>query len=277
MLVIDPDVEHRSEDFDLDPEVVRAVWRMETAHFWFPSRNAWIARALERAGVAPAARVLDVGCGSGAVAAALAARGHPVVGVDTAEVLVRKAHERCPRATFVATAIARLDPALGPFDVVGFFDVLEHLDDPLALMRDAIAHARPGALVVATVPGVAALWSALDVLYGHKRRYDAGQLARTFAAAGLADVAEHGLFRLLLPLMRVRRAHSTVPGDLEAQRRLILADLRVPAAPVDALLRLACRLEARLGFEAARGRPGPTLLATGRVPGGRATGTGGPW
>jgi Methyltransferase domain len=181
-------------------------------------------------------------------------------------VLVRKAHERLPKATFVAGSIEQLDARLGPFDVLGFFDVLEHLDDPSAVLGRALAHARPGALVIATVPALRSLFSAVDALSGHKRRYEVGELEQIFQDAGLVDVEAHGLFRLLLPLLRLRRAKTKVPGDLLAQRRLLLSDMRTPASPLNRLLRAACALEARLAFSGSGGKAGPTLLVVGRLP-----------
>lgn len=265
MLVVQPNVVHENADFDLDPEVLGRRWDMEDRHFWHAARNRWIGRALRHHGVRAPARVLDVGCGSGAVARALARLGHSVVGIDTAEVLVRKAHERLPQATFVAGSVEHLDPALGPFDVISFFDVLEHLDDPVALLRQALTHARPGALVIATVPALSALFSAVDVLSGHKRRYELGELERAFAEVDLVDIHAHGVFRLLWPLLRVRRTETRVPDDALLQRQLLLADMRVPPFPVNQLLYWACALEARLGFGLAEARPAPTLLVAGRV------------
>jgi SAM-dependent methyltransferase len=267
MLVIQPDVEHESADFDLDPVVASARWQMEERHFWHAARNRWIELALQHHGVRPPARVLEVGCGSGAVAGALSRRGYDVVGVDTAEVLVRKAHERIPKATFIVGSVAGLDLKLEPFDAIGFFDVLEHLEDPLALLRQALAHARPGALVMATVPALQSLYSAVDTLAGHKRRYELGELAQTFSRVGLTGVREHGIFRLLLPALRGRRATPVAPSDLDGQRRFLLADMRIPAFPLNQLLRLACSLEARFGFTGAQGKAGPTLLVLGRAPG----------
>lgn len=266
MLIVDRDVQHVSADFDLDPVVLEALWRMEDTHFWHAARNRWIERVLRAYGAPPPARFLEVGCGGGAVARMLGAKGYRVVGVDTAEVLVRKAHERWPEGTFVASSIERLDPALGPFDAVGFFDVLEHLDDPRALLTSALAHARPGALVIASVPALQRLYSAIDALAGHKRRYEPGELEQTFSDVGLRDIAAHGMFRLLLPLLSARRTETRVPSTLEARRRLLLDDLRTPPLPLNQALRLACTLEVELGFERSRGRPGPSSIVIGRVP-----------
>ncbi|HTV18654.1 MAG TPA: methyltransferase domain-containing protein [Polyangiaceae bacterium] len=266
MLIVDSDVQHVSADFDLDPLVLQALWRMEETHFWHAARNRWIARALRAYGALPPARVLEVGCGGGAVARMLGTRGYSVVGVDTAEVLVRKAHSRLPAGTFVASSVEKLDPGLGPFDVVAFFDVLEHLEQPGTLLRGALEHARPGALVIASVPALKHLYSAIDSLAGHKRRYELGELEQTFAEVGLRDIAAHGIFRLLLPVLSMRRTETRVPSELEARRRLLLDDMRTPPYPLNQTLRLACALEARLGFERSRGKPGPSLIVVGRVP-----------
>jgi SAM-dependent methyltransferase len=265
-----PGVEHRHEDFDLDPVLLEDLWRMEERHFWHRARSRWIEWALGVHGAAPGARVLDVGCGSGRVALSLHAAGYRVTGIDTAEVLVRKAHQRCPQATFVAGSVAALPRGRGPFDVIAFFDVLEHLDTPEAIVATALGYARPGALVVATVPGLRALHSAIDDLSGHKKRYEPGELGALFGAAGLAGVEEYGFFRVLWPLLALRRRRSRVPvpADREARRRLVREDARVPAQPLNWLLDRLCAVELALGARSARGKAAPSLLAVGRVPGG---------
>lgn len=255
-------VQHELSDFDLDPEIIAGLWRMEERHFWHRARNGWIRRALAEKGVLPGARVLEVGCGSGAVAGYLHAHGYVMVGVDTAEPLVRKAHERFPEVTFFVDDVARLPPSVGPFDAVGFFDVLEHLDAPLDLLGAGCAHARPGAVVAVTVPALGELHSVIDDLSGHKRRYEPGELARLLEAAGLEAVEERGIFRSTLPLQRrFRRA-----GGAEDPRAAMLANLRVPALPVNQALAAACAVERWLGFGSARDKAGATLLATARLP-----------
>lgn len=275
MLIVMPNVRHREADYELDPELMRRLWRMEERHFWHAARNRWIRRALLRYGAPPPARILDVGCGSGAVAGMLHAHGYGVVGIDTGELLVRKADERFPDVTFVAGEIERLAPEFGPFDALGFFDVLEHLDDPGALMASALAHARPGALVLATVPALMALYSTVDWLSGHKRRYEPGELKGLFMGRGLVDVAEHGIFRVLHPVLRLRRKptdeavvalQSRVSMDPEARRAILAADTRIPMLPANALLGLACAVEERAAFDRSRDKAGPTLLVVGRTP-----------
>lgn len=51
-----------------------------------------------------------------------------------------------------------------------------------------------------------------------------------------------------------------------ARRRSLLADIRIPGAPLHGLLAALCAVGRRLGFRAARGEAGPSPLATARVP-----------
>ncbi len=241
---------------------------MEDRHFWHAARNGWILRALEMQGVRPPARVLEVGCGSGAVASALHDAGFQVTGIDPAEVLIRKAHQRCPAATFIAGNLSDLPADHGPFDAICLFDVLEHVTDPRSLLQMAAARARPGALVIATVPALRSLHTVIDDLSGHKKRYEPGELAELMRQAGLRDVAEYGIFRWITSLLRFfrRRAVAEDAAQLGPERRkqIMAANMRLPPRPIDLALRILCTLE-RLTFSRARDRPGATALAVARV------------
>ncbi len=258
---------HRNEDFDLDMDVLPALWEMEDRHFWHAARNEWILAALAKHGAAPGARILDVGCGGGAVVRALVAAGYRVTGVDTAEPLVRKAFERCPEAEFYVGDVAALPRELREFDVISFCDVLEHLDAPENLLASACRRARTGALVLATVPAQSSLFSVVDELAGHKRRYERGELAALFARAGVESVHERGIFRMTLGVQSLlrREAAKQRAADLsrEEQRALMRADVRVPSAIVNAGLRAVCHIERTLAFRWSENRVGASLLAVG--------------
>ncbi|MBQ1015130.1 class I SAM-dependent methyltransferase, partial [Micromonospora sp. M51] len=106
--------------------------------------------------VAPGSRILDAGSGTGRVGAALAERGHTVVGVDADPALVDAARADYPGPTWLVTDLAELDlPALGeaePFDAAVLAgNVLAFVavgTEPQVLRRVA-AHLRPdGVLAV---------------------------------------------------------------------------------------------------------------------------------
>ena len=105
-------------------------------------------------GELPDLRIADIGCGAGLMCEPLAARGARVVGVDAAErnVAIAQAHARGARLDIDyrvgEPANALRDGEL--FDVLLLLEVVEHVDDVAAFMRQAARHLRPGGLLLAS-------------------------------------------------------------------------------------------------------------------------------
>src|SRR5437762_562335 len=99
----------------------------QSRHFWFEARNRLIIAAIRRH--FPGARsFLDLGCGTGGVLAAIG-RERPDLDLAAGDALLAGlafAKRHAPRASFVQLDIRRL-PYEREFDVIGVFDVLEHL------------------------------------------------------------------------------------------------------------------------------------------------------
>ena len=134
------------------------------------------------------ATVLEIGCGQGAFGARLAARAtYTGVEPDEAAYAVARARVEAAGGTVVHGTDAAV-PAGSRFDLVCFFEVLEHIrDDADALDRWA-GFARPGGHVLLSVPAFAQRFGAMDVQAGHYRRYDPDALHAALLAAGLVDV-----------------------------------------------------------------------------------------
>jgi SAM-dependent methyltransferase len=106
------------------------------------------AAVLQLTGIGRGTHVLDLGCGSGGFARAAADRGAQVTGVDLDAEAVALAAAAVPEGTFLVRSAQ--DPPRGPFDVVAAVQLLEHVRDPVAVLRRA---GRAGAVVAATVWG----------------------------------------------------------------------------------------------------------------------------
>jgi len=125
-------------------------------------------------------RVLDVGCASGYLGAALIERGCRMWGVEQDPVAAREAavlYEDV--ATLDLDGTSELPWPRGSFDVVLAADVLEHLRDPLGALQRLREYARPGAAFVISLPNVAHASVRLPLLFGRFRYRESGILDRT--------------------------------------------------------------------------------------------------
>src|SRR6266542_794167 len=105
-------------------------------------------RELPRVGVAPGARVLDVGCGSGEFPELAKAAGYDAVGLDVSQPSISAARELHPDVEYRlagADELAAAEPA--SFDLVTLWDVIEHVKYPHDVVAACAALVRPGGLV----------------------------------------------------------------------------------------------------------------------------------
>lgn len=238
-----------SSEFDIsDPELVAMLEASQRAHFWFPARNLQIADFLRRGGAAPPARVLEVGCGTGTVLSSLRRAGYETVGVEMHADLARRAAAGNPGSSIYSLDVRNPPDEFlrePPFDVVGAFDVIEHLAEPEAALRACASLLRPGGLLVGTVPALPSLWSDYDAHAGHRLRYTAPALRALFARASLPMPRVSYFFQVLVPGMFGRRAMIGRSGRQDADRRRAAQHraLDAPGPLVNRALAAACAIE----------------------------------
>jgi SAM-dependent methyltransferase len=183
--------------------VARALHPSEKErHAWYAGRRRVLAVALDELGLPADAEILDAGCGAGGNLALLAGRGH-AIGVDPDPAAVASARARGLDAS--AGDAGALVFGDGSFDLVCCLDVLEHVEDDVAVLRELRRVARPGARLLVTVPAFPSLWSSHDVAAGHRRRYTRATLTGAARAAGWAPRRLHAFNALLLPAVAARR------------------------------------------------------------------------
>ncbi len=166
------------------------MYEVEGAHWWYAGRRrilesflSEIVETLPAAAEGSRARILDVGCGTGANLEMLARFG-VAEGVD----LSADALQFCRARGLVGVrqgAAERLPYDDATFDLVTALDVVEHLDDDAAGLREVRRVLRPGGVALLFVPAFMWLWGVQDDVSEHRRRYTLPQLRAMVEAANL--------------------------------------------------------------------------------------------
>lgn len=178
---------------------------IESASFWFTSRNALILYALRRY-FPTLNNFLEIGCGTGFVLSEIR-REFPAAALSGSDIHSSGLHFAASRASGAELLImdARSMPFEEEFDVIGAFDMLEHVNEDLKVLADINRALRPGGGLVLTVPQHPFLWSAADEKACHARRYEMKELACKVKGCGFEILRMTSFVSLLLPLMLVSR------------------------------------------------------------------------
>jgi len=213
----------------MDPEAYVQMAAAERAHWWFVGRRRVLGAVIASLGLPAAARILEVGAGTGG--------NFPLLrrfGSVTAIELNDAARDIATERTGLPVQPGALPDmlALGDqkFDLICLFDVLEHVGPDEASLRVLRAHLAPGGRLILTVPAYRALFGPHDEALHHFRRYERAELAAKLGAAGLATHYLTFFNSLLLPLALAARLL-----DRALRRRGALGET-APPGPLNALL-----------------------------------------
>jgi len=108
------------------------------------------------------------------------------------------------------------------FDVVGLFDVLEHVVEDQVALENVYRAIKPGGGLLLTVPQHPWLWSAADDYAFHKRRYTRTDLKRKLESAGFSILRITSFMSLLLPLMASVRLMKRDSSEFNPLRELTI-------------------------------------------------------
>jgi len=132
----------------------------------------------------PGRELLNAGAGQGTFSQLLEARGFHVTSVDPSPEAVALLRERA-RGPVLAASAGELPFPDASFDGAVLGEVLEHIEDDLAALREVARVVRPGGVVAASVPANPAWFGPSDEWAGHVRRYTREALLELCGAAGL--------------------------------------------------------------------------------------------
>ena len=209
--------------------VYQQMAELDDRHWWYRARRKIIDELIRRyARPRVEAQVLEIGCGTGHNLAMLAGFGH-VDGLELDDEARALSEKRLGRAIMSSPLPELADVADRHYDLIGAFDVIEHIEDDSAAIASIAKKLKPGGKFVMTVPAHQWMWTAHDVVNHHKRRYSRGSLKALLERSPM-KLEKIGYFNsLLFPLAIAERAASKLRDREDA-------DVKLPPAALNAVL-----------------------------------------
>jgi SAM-dependent methyltransferase len=171
--------------------------QIEVDHWWFVGRRRLFGGMIGRLDIPADANVLDIGVSSGTNLRMLVDAGYRrVTGLDSSDEAIRWCRLKGLPPVDKGDVCA-LPYADDTFDLVLATDVIEHVDDHYAAVREIRRVLKPGGYALITVPAFRSLWGLQDEVSHHKRRYRLGELLRVTSGAGL-QITERFYFNFIL-------------------------------------------------------------------------------
>jgi SAM-dependent methyltransferase len=187
---------------EMEQHTYSIMYEVEGKHWWFAGRRRIITGFVEEAcrdlGTPP--RILDVGCGTGANLQMLAQFGS-AEGVDVSADALEFCRSR-GLAEVRQGAAENLPFPDDSFDLVTGLDVVEHLDDDVAGLREMHRVLNSNGRAVLFVPAFMFLWGVQDDISHHRRRYTLPELKQRLEEAGLVvERASYANITFFVPIL----------------------------------------------------------------------------
>ena len=211
----------------MERAVYQQMAELDERHWWYRARRKVLAELIRREARPPAdAKVLEIGCGTGHNLAMLGEFGH-VEALELDDEARAVSERRLGRKVMSAPLPELAGVPERHYDLIGAFDVIEHIEDDAAALASIAARLKPGGKLVVAVPAHQWMWSAHDVVNHHKRRYSKRSLRRLVESSPMRLINIGYFNSLLFPLAVAERAASKLRDKEDA-------DVKLPPAPLNA-------------------------------------------
>ncbi len=202
-LAFAPELAEESDGFEA--HYFATLAELEAGSFWFRSRNQLLSWALQRY-FPEAENFFEIGCGTGFVLSGIR-KALPELTLSGSEIFsagLTFAARRLPGIELFQMDARRI-PFREEFDVIGAFDVLEHIKEDEEVLSQMYQATRKGGGILVTVPHHPFLWSQADDQARHVRRYTTPELKDKAKRVGFDIVRLTSFVSLLLPLLIISR------------------------------------------------------------------------
>lgn len=212
----------------MDPEHYKNTARLQKDHWWYEARRIIFTDVINRLPLAEKAQTLEAGCGPGANLGMLQQFGE-VSGFDPDEFAAKHASE-VSNLSVKQGDLPDNCPFSGPFDLIGAFDVIEHIDDDIGAVKALESITASGGHAVFSVPAYQWMWSHHDDINHHKRRYTVGRFRDVLEQAGYEVKKISYMNMWLFPMAVLVRSLKKLLGRDED------SDVKMPSPFMNTLL-----------------------------------------
>lgn len=197
-----------------------------TSSFWVRSRSRLFKYLVEKyLPKAEKVKFLEVGCGTGDFLRQLV--GNSRLEITGSEIYLKGlqyAQKNLPQVSFVQFDVTQ-GPIDDQFDMVVSFDVLEHVEEDVQALANIHNMLNTNGVVIISVPQHMFMWSELDVLVKHKRRYSRRELCEKLTSTGYEVTYATSFVFTLFPIMCLsrlleRKRSTTTSDEAELEKRV---------------------------------------------------------
>lgn len=249
----------------MKPQLYEQTANIEDQHWWHQSRLELVAQYINKMNLEAAARILDVGCGTGGTTRFLEQYGQ-VTGIDKSKVAVEHARKKARKTVFVEGDGYRLDQLFPPnsFDLVTFFNVICHqwVPDDLQMLARVKDVLKPQGYVLLTEPAYKILRRRHDTIGMVKTRYNLSDFERYFAESGIEYKWGRYFNAIAFPIclaMAFKDKFFRNAGTDQTE----LKELMIPWRPINSTMKVYMQMERWL-FTRIPFPVGVTLLVVGQ-------------
>jgi len=219
-------------------------YELEETYWWFVGVRAMVESLLSICSQGGSfGRVLDIGCGTGALIDRLKHRCSEIWGVDNSP----EALEFCRRrglSNLVLSDATQVPFPSDHFDLVTAIGIIEHVDDDRALLAEIRRLLKPGGVMILLTSSFPYLWSEHDTANNHRRRYYLRSLKDRIGSMGFETLRFSHLNFFLFPVLAPALVgHRLVFGTASDHPQRIMP---LPPRFLNRWLTAILRLEARL-------------------------------
>jgi SAM-dependent methyltransferase len=224
----------------MDAEAYKEMIELQEEHWWFVARRDVIKSFIKMQMLQVSTdKVLEIGCGVGGNVALLSQSGH-YRGIDMHKPAIDYCSEKYPQFEFQCTRVEDIPQEFNSnkFDSIYILDVLEHIDDQVAILNSAQNYLTQSGKILVTVPAFEFLWSPHDEFVHHVRRYTKAGLKRGLVDAGYKVDRISYFNSILFPLALTQRL------GMRLLNRKLSTHLSTPPAMVNWLFKVIFTQEA---------------------------------